>query len=62
MTQEGRSPILCSLEPMDPARLIATRIVACRGATNERTTEGLVCGGPLRAARAEEGNPRPGLS
>ena len=25
MTQEGRSPILCSLEPMDPARLNATR-------------------------------------
>ena len=25
MTQEGRSPILCSLEPMDPARLNPTR-------------------------------------
>ena len=25
MTQEGRSPILCSLEPMDPARLIPTQ-------------------------------------
>ena len=32
-------------------------IVACRGATNERATEGLMCGGPLRAARAEDGNP-----
>ena len=25
MTQEGRSPILCSLEPMDPARLNPTK-------------------------------------
>ena len=41
---------------------IKLKIVACRGATNERTTEGLMCGGPLRAVRAEEGNPRPGLS
>ena len=47
MTQEGRSPILCSLEPMDPARLIATRKkrnysprpdVTLRGLDQKRTT------------------------
>ena len=42
--------------------VLGVKIVACRGATNERMTEGLMCGGPLRAVRAEEENPRPGLS
>ena len=50
------------LQPSGGANSFVGNFLACRGATNETATEGLMCGGPLRAVRAEEGNPRPGLS